>query len=74
MVRPRKGSHSAGLIIWFETSGGRGFDKGLFREPRPRHLGKYLVVFQTLERLCRFRWRYVWLYVGSGQGIPRVFD
>ena len=37
MVRPRRGSQSAGLIIWFEKSGGRGFDKDLFREPRPRH-------------------------------------
>jgi hypothetical protein len=38
LVRPRRGSQSAGLIIWFERSGGRGFDKDLFREPRPRHL------------------------------------
>jgi hypothetical protein len=37
LVRPRRGSQSAGLIIWFERSGGRGFDKDLFREPRPRH-------------------------------------
>src|SRR6266566_4386735 len=27
LVRPRKGSQSAGLIIWFERSGGRGFDR-----------------------------------------------
>ncbi len=37
MVRPRRGSQSVGLIIWFERSEGRGFDKDLFREPRPRH-------------------------------------
>jgi hypothetical protein len=37
LVRPLRGSQSAGLIIWFEKSGGRGFDKDLFREPRPRH-------------------------------------
>ncbi len=36
MVRPRKGNHSAGLIIRFERSGGRGFDKGpLSRAPPP---------------------------------------
>src|SRR6266851_8374384 len=36
LVRPREGSQSAGLIIWFEKSGGRGFDKGpLSRAPPP---------------------------------------
>jgi len=36
LVRPRKGSQSAGLIIWFERSGGRGFDRRpLSRAPPP---------------------------------------
>ena len=36
MVRPRRGSQSAGLIIWFERSGGRGFDKETsFESPAP---------------------------------------
>src|SRR5713226_26861 len=39
LVRPREGSQSAGLIIWFEKSGGRGFDKGpLSRAPPPAPL------------------------------------
>jgi len=36
LVRPREGSQSAGLIIWFEKSGGRGFDKETsFESPAP---------------------------------------
>jgi len=36
LVRPRRGSQSAGLIIWFERSGGRGFDKETsFESPAP---------------------------------------
>src|SRR5712692_8575602 len=29
LVRPRKGNHSAGLIIWFERSGGSGTEQPL---------------------------------------------
>src|SRR5216683_3989687 len=36
LVRPREGSQSVGLIIWFERSEGRGFDRRpLSRAPPP---------------------------------------
>jgi hypothetical protein len=49
LVRPRKGSHSAGLIIWFERSGGRGFDKGLFESPAPGTLPEAEIINMFLE-------------------------
>src|SRR5439155_12522033 len=50
LVRPREGSHSAGLIIWFETSGGSGTEEAPLTVPEHHSLDQVTYLCKRQDR------------------------